>query len=262
MVTGIVLSVLLIFSAAVLLLLLLAHQQQQPPDVPAATDQATTAAAEDGRADEEAATLVAGDGRADKEATRLVARDGRAWGRGPHAPEEPGVGAPGGQDNTVPGVGAPGGQNNNEACWRLLLSRVERQWAVAVGARPEERGVARASRGDQLAEAVRRELERLREEVGISAEVVVEVTGDVGDIDTVAGLLAVGEALTAVAPVSERVFVELGPQLAVTGEDCAANPQQIEQLVAMVADAGLASTLEMGDGRVRIVFGSGVPGFV
>jgi hypothetical protein len=248
MVTGIVLSVLLIFSAAVVLLLLLAHQQQQPPDVPFATKQVATAAAEDGRADEEAATLVADDGRADKEATRLVARDGRAWGRGPHAPEEAGVGA--------------GGQNNNEACWRLLLSRVERQWAVAVGARPEERGVARASRGDQLAEAVRRELERLREEVGISAEVVVEVTGDVGDIDTVAGLLAVGEALTAVAPVSERVFVELGPQLAVTGEDCAANPQQIEQLVAMVADAGLASTLEMGDGRVRIVFGSGVPGFV
>lgn len=155
-----------------------------------------------------------------------------------------------------------GGPVNAEACWWLLLSRVERQWAEAVGARPEERGVARASRGDQLAEAVRRELERLREEVGISAQVDVSVVGDVGEIDTVAGLLAVGEALTAVAPVSERVHVEVGPQLVVTAEDCLADVIQLEQLVAMVGEAGMASTLEMGEGRVRIVFGAGVAGRV
>jgi hypothetical protein len=150
----------------------------------------------------------------------------------------------------------------SEACWNLLLSRVERQWAAAVGARPEERGVASASRGDQLAEAVRRELERLREEVGISAEVDVAVVGDVGEIDIVAGLLAVGEALTTIAPMSERVLVELGPQLIVTGDECTASSAQLEQLVTMVGEAGLASTLEMSDSRVRVSFGSGVPGLV
>jgi hypothetical protein len=148
------------------------------------------------------------------------------------------------------------------ASWNLLLSRVERQWAAAVGARPEERGVASASRGDQLAEAVRRELERLREEVGISAAVDVAVVGDVGEIDTVAGLLAVGEALTTIAPVSERVRVELGPQLVVTGEDCTASSAQLEQLVTMVGEAGMASSLEMSETRVRISFGSGVSGLV
>jgi hypothetical protein len=157
--------------------------------------------------------------------------------------------------------GGPGSVNA-EACWWLLLSRVERQWAEAVGARPEERGVARASRGDQLAEAVRRELERLREEVGISADVVVTTSGDVGEIDTVAGLLAVGEALIAVAPVSERVQVDVGPQLVVIAEECLADAMQLEQLVAMVGEAGMASTLEMGEGRVRIVFGAGVAGRV
>jgi hypothetical protein len=37
---------------------------------------------------------------------------------------------------------------------------------------------------------------------------------------------------------------------------------QLEQLVAMVGEAGMASTLEMGEGRVRIVFGAGVVGHV
>jgi hypothetical protein len=141
------------------------------------------------------------------------------------------------------------GEAEAAACWQLLLARVERQWAAGVAAHPGERGLA-PDPGERLAEAIARELERLREEVGVHAEAV--VTGHFG-ADPLATLLATGEALAVLAPHAERVRVELGDQVVVVGEDWSGPPAELDALEAAVAGTGLLGGVAVSGGRVELV---------
>lgn len=140
-----------------------------------------------------------------------------------------------------------------EPCWRLLLARVERQWAQAVGAGEVERGVAPGPHDEQLSEAVGRELERLREEVGLDTDVV--RTGAMGDVHPLLVLLAAGELSALAAPHSERVAVELGDQLVVVAEGWSSDAAAADRLRAALADTGLSGEVVAGDDSLRIVVG-------
>lgn len=124
--------------------------------------------------------------------------------------------------------------------WDLLLARVERQWAESVGAQPDERGVVDGDPAAQLAQAVRRELERLREEVGVDAEVVIE---SLDPVDGPATFLAIGEVAARLAAHAEVVRVELGTPVVVLGDGWDGD------------DAGLAAlgAVERDGERVRVV---------
>jgi hypothetical protein len=134
------------------------------------------------------------------------------------------------------------------ACWELLIARVERQWAAGVAARPEERGLADRP-ADQLAQAVGRELERLREEVGVHAE---GAASDGFDADPLVTLLVVGEALAVLAPHAERIRVDLGGEVVVVGEDWTGPAAGLERVRAAAAATGLLRRLEVADGRVEV----------
>ena len=143
-----------------------------------------------------------------------------------------------------------------EAGWRLLLARVERQWADLVNAGAAGRGVVDGPRGEQLAEATRRELERLREEVGV--ETAMTVTGPVDDDHALTTLLVVGEAAALLASRSEHVTVDLGQQTVVTGLDWSGDDEarrRLDQLVATAAAVGRPAAVVPGDGAVRLVLG-------
>jgi hypothetical protein len=99
--------------------------------------------------------------------------------------------------------------------WDLLLTRIERQWAESVGAQPDERGVVDGDPPAQLVQAVQRDLERLREEVGVVIEV---VGGGAEQDDGPATLLSIGEVAAVLAAHAEFVQVELGAHVVVVAE--------------------------------------------
>ena len=151
---------------------------------------------------------------------------------------------------------ADGEGQGDDAGWRLLLARVERQWAGLVNAGPEERGVTEGSRGEQLAQAVQRELERLREEVGVETAMVVD--GPVDARHALTTLLALGEAAAMLAARSERVTIELADQVVVTGQEWTGDDdarRRLDELVATAAAGGRSGAVEPGDGAVRVVLG-------
>lgn len=153
---------------------------------------------------------------------------------------------------TGPSDAVPAGTSTVvEASWRLLLARVERQWASSVGAGEDERGVVRAHPDEQLHQAVARELERLREEVGLHTEVT--RTGAMHGVHPLLVLLAAGELTALVAPHSERVAVELGDRLVVVGEGWDPGPADGEHLRASVSDTGLDGEVVSAGETVRIV---------
>ena len=140
-----------------------------------------------------------------------------------------------------------------DRCWRLLLARVERQWANAVGAGADERGVVSGTSGEQLHEAVARELERLREEVGL--DTALTGTGAPAGHPLLV-LLAAGELAALTAPHSERVEVELGDRLVVVGEGWSDDPAAVGHLRATLADTGLPGEVVADGSEVRIVAGA------
>lgn len=146
----------------------------------------------------------------------------------------------------------PSGSQLVDRCWRLVLARIERQWANAVGAGADERGVVRGTSDEQLQEALARELERLREEVGL--DTAVSRTGAM-DVHPLLVLLAAGELAALTAPHSERVAVELGDRLLVVGEGWSADPAADDRLRAALADTGLSGDVVADGGDVRIVVG-------
>ena len=113
-------------------------------------------------------------------------------------------------DGTSEASGVPG------ATWAILLATLARRWAGVVGALPEDRGVRSGTVAEQLAEALGREAERLREEVGVDVEMYTD--GSVEPGDPVTFLLAATDVLGVLAAVCERVTIELGRGLVLTGE--------------------------------------------
>lgn len=101
--------------------------------------------------------------------------------------------------------------------WPLLLARVERQWADSVAAQPDERGVVDGKPAKQFEQALDRELQRLREEVGVDASLVGSLP-ELSPAEAASLLLAVAETAASLAASAETVRVELGATVAVVAE--------------------------------------------
>jgi hypothetical protein len=102
------------------------------------------------------------------------------------------------------------------ATWAILLAILARRWAGVVGAPPDDRGVRSGTVSEQLEEALGREAERLREEVGVDVEV--RAGAAVEPRDPVTFLLAATDVLGVLASVCERVTIELDGRVVLTGE--------------------------------------------
>jgi hypothetical protein len=113
-------------------------------------------------------------------------------------------------DGSTSASGVPG------ATWAILLATLARRWAGVVGVPPEARGVRSGTVSEQLEEALGREAERLREEVGV--DVAVHAGGSVEPRDPVTFLLAATDVLGVLAAVCERVTIELDGGVILTGE--------------------------------------------
>lgn len=145
---------------------------------------------------------------------------------------------------------------NDHTGWRLLLARVERQWAEVVNATDDERGVLDGAQSEQLAQAVQRDLERLREEVGVEATLAPAEPVDL--IDPLTTLLAVGEAAALLAHHSEQVVVELRHPTVVSAQGWAGDDdarRRLEALAAAVSDSGLDATVEITDRSTQVLLG-------
>jgi hypothetical protein len=125
----------------------------------------------------------------------------------------------------VDGEGEAAGPPDDDGVWLLLLAHIARRWGAMVGVPLASRAVTSGSGADQLAEAVARETERLREEVGVDVEVVTKPPEDpdaprLGDnpADRVPALLAAVELLGVLASSAQQVTVTIGTDLVLVGE--------------------------------------------
>jgi hypothetical protein len=183
------------------------------------------------RADAAAAAHSAAETRAD-ELLALVDSGDRRDGTGED-------GAP--VDGTDASVGSAGG------AWRIVLSILERRWVGVVGAPPDSRGVVPGPVSDQLAEALTRESERLREEVGVDVEV--SVASPVDPADPVTFLLAATDLLGVLASECERVVLTLDGALVVVGEGWTGPTHELDLARARALAAGAAVDAITVDGE-------------
>jgi hypothetical protein len=111
-----------------------------------------------------------------------------------------------------PDAGRPG---DDGGLWDLLLAHITRRWASVVGVPPANRHIATGP-ADQITQALTREAERLREEVGVDVELT--VAAPVEPADRVPFLLAAVELLGALASSAERVTIGLDGHLVLEGD--------------------------------------------
>ena len=160
-------------------------------------------------------------------------------------------------DSIGPPVAAPGGSSSSDssdsapgvpgATWPILLATLARRWAAAVGAPPEARGVRTGTVSEQLVEALGRESERLREEVGVDVEV--HAGGSVEPTDPVTFLLAATDVLGVLAAVCERVVMHLDDGLVLTGEGWSGPADELELARARAAASGMTADTLSVDGE-------------
>jgi hypothetical protein len=146
------------------------------------------------------------------------------------------VGAPGGSAERPPG-GAAG------ATWRILLATLDRRWAAGVGAPPDARGIREGTVSEQLAEALRRESERLREEVGVDVEVRTGAPLELAD--PVTFLLAATDVLGVLSMECERVVLELDESLVLRGEGWSGPVDELELARAQAVASGVIAADEI-----------------
>lgn len=131
----------------------------------------------------------------------------------------------------------------DDGLWQLLLAHLTRRWAAMVGVPPEGRTVVAGPGGAQLAEALSREVERLREEVGGDFDLVAADEGPrLGDdpADRVPVLLAAVELLGVLAASCQQVTVELGESLVLVGEGRLDPGDELAAVRDRVAAAGVS----------------------
>lgn len=143
--------------------------------------------------------------------------------------------------------------------WELVLANVTRRWAAVVGVPPDRRSVAAGTPAEQLAEALTREIERLREEVGVDVELSAAdpAPGNDGEgeaVDRVTVLVAALELLGALASTAQRVTVELADTLVLTGDGWLDPYREVTAAHGRATRAGVTlDPLEADDERVRLV---------
>ena len=155
-----------------------------------------------------------------------------------------------------------GRDSDDEGLWRLLLAHVTRRWAAVVGVPPDGRALRAATPDDQFVEALARETERLREEVGVEVELTAAArppaapggAGTTTDVERVAVLVAALELLGALATTAQRVTVEVGDTLVLAGDGWLDPYREVAAAYDWAAGAGIVlGPVEEGDEQVRIV---------
>jgi hypothetical protein len=154
-----------------------------------------------------------------------------------------------------------GSDDTGAGLWLLLLAHVTRRWAAVVGVPPSNRSVVEGSAADQLTQALARETERLREEVGVDVELTAPprangANGWADDEpgDRVAVLVAALELLGVLASSAQRVTVDVGDALVLTGDGWVDPYGELAAAYDRVAAAGVVlDPLDVGDERVRLV---------
>jgi hypothetical protein len=154
---------------------------------------------------------------------------------------DPSMAAPGESASSYSASRVPG------ATWPILLATLARRWAAAVGAPPDTRGVRTGTVSEQLIEALGRESERLREEVGVDVEV--HAGGSVEPTDPVTFLLAATDVLGVLAAVCERVVMHLDDGLVLTGEGWSGPADELELARARAAASGMTADTLSVDGE-------------
>jgi FtsZ-binding cell division protein ZapB len=150
-----------------------------------------------------------------------------------------------------------------DGVWDLLLAELTRRWpapmmALAAAASGEggepaegEPEIEGSEVADQVAEAFVRELERLREEVGVDAEI--SVTGSITPTDPVVFLLASFDVLAAVTSTCQRVVVKVEDQLNLVGESFEGRRDELDVARARAMAAGATVTpIEIVDDQVHV----------
>ena len=144
-----------------------------------------------------------------------------------------------------------GGTGHDAGVWHLLLAHVTRRWAAVVGAPPGSRDMVDGDAADQLAQAIAREVERLREEVGVDVELTVASPVEPGD--GVLLLLSAIELLGALASSAERVSVDLDGRLVLVGEGWSDLGGELAAARDRAVAAGArVSAVDAGGDRVRL----------
>jgi len=154
-------------------------------------------------------------------------------------------------DSIDPSVAAPPGSASAPgvpgATWPILLATLARRWAAAVGAPPDTRGVRTGTVSEQLTEALGRESERLREEVGVDVEV--RAGGSFDPTEPVTFLLAATDVLGVLAAVCERVVMHLDDALVLTGEGWSGPDDELELARARAVASGMTADALSVDGE-------------
>jgi hypothetical protein len=157
---------------------------------------------------------------------------------------------------------AAASESTEAGLWDLLLAHVTRRWGAVVGVPPGNRTIVEGATTAQLAQALARETERLREEVGVDVEFsspggAAGVNG-AASTDALAGrvavLVAVLELLGVLASSSQRVTVDVGDALVLIGDGWVDPYGELTQAYDRASAAGVVlDPLDVDDERVRLV---------
>jgi multidrug efflux pump subunit AcrA (membrane-fusion protein) len=137
---------------------------------------------------------------------------------------------------------------SDDSSWPLLLADLERRWPQPPGARSQIPDDV----GEQLSRALAGELERLREEVGVDAEVTIAKT--VTPAQPAVFLLAALDLIGALIHICERVVVTLDDdELRLTGRAWEGHREVIDEARTRALAAGAVVTpIEIHDDEVRL----------
>ncbi|HMG43634.1 MAG TPA: hypothetical protein VK611_20050 [Acidimicrobiales bacterium] len=139
--------------------------------------------------------------------------------------------------------------------WPLVLADMQRRWANTVGVQPADRAMKATDVPGQLAEALDREVERVREEVGVDVSIV--LSGGIATPQPVVYLLAATDLLGAMVSTFERVALEVDDGLVMVGEVWSELGDDLEVARQRAVDAGLAvDPVEVDEERVRVTLRS------